>query len=821
MKIQQQHDRNHQQSPSTSQQFQQSQSQQSPFQSALEQELGQQHSSTPGQGRSGVYLRTGHAYGSSSGSPIGSQTGSTGTSAGAGAYEEIRVDVDGMAPTMTVSGTIWRLTTGAQNWIATVSRQADGSYSGPIGYREGNPLLRPYSSLSVQLTGRFPLEQPRAVVAFQRPDGPDKVLGYSYARPFFSELEIEVDRTADTSAATEIQPQQQSDHQQPSPKPTQKTPQPRSESRSEARSESRSELHDESALDLTRAFQRQGIKVLHTGSDEPIDIGAASAQPSWTDIELHDAAQRHAAMRHQTQQQRSQQQKHQQQTGTKSGSAAQTYPVQHQHPGSHLDESPQQHIWTLFTKRHEYGPGITGAVLDGIGRRQQPIQACVVFNDSSLADIQTGEGDAEAQQQRIRFVSAVREIGHALGLADSWDKSRPMSWVPMADEPEARSFMNDPTRVAGGPKAFFADFPYLFSEEELRFLRHMPGHPEQQTAIPWFEHQSYEQVRRAVQMTGSGLRLKIRVGRPAGPDGTVRFGMLEPVIGQISLKNQSHAPVVVDHNLLKDDDLSIVVMRKGSGEARMLRPIVRHSRQSQPFVLQPGESLQQQVMLSAGVGGWQITEPGTYRVYAALRCSSGVGASGMAGQVLAQPLTVQVDRPVSREQEKLADEVCSEQVGRVLALGGSRVLDEANEVLRRVVQQIPKEPLARHAAAALAYAACVPGKVLEGTGEKQHLIVPPTDPQTARPMIDAAYGDLDAAFETFGPVRLSRDVLRIGEALSGQGEQKRSAEMADKLARCLQQHEVKPQAVERVRQTQQRFSGTSGSKQQSGQQPKK
>jgi len=756
---------------------QQSQPQPARFQSAVEQEPHQQHP-TPGQGRSGIYLRTDHAYGSGNDSATGSQTGSTGTSSGSGAYEEIRVDIDGMAPTMTVSGTIWRLTTGAQNWIAGVSRQPDGSYSGPIGYREGNPLLRPYTSLTMQLTGRSPMEQPRAVVAFQRPDGPDKILGYSYAGPFFAELEIEVDCTADTSAATEIQP----------------------------RTGPRTGPQDQSMLDLTGAFHRQGIRVLHSGSDEPIDIGAASAQPSWSDIELHDAAQRHAAMRHQAQQQQ-----HQRPGGSKPGSAR-TYPVQQQHQGSHPDDSPQQHIWTLFTRSHEHGAGITGAVLDGIGRRQHPIQACAVFNDSSLADIRTGERDTEAQQQRIRFVSAVHEIGHALGLGDSWDKSRPMSWVPMADEPEARSFMNDPTRVAGGPKAFFADFPYLFSGDELRFLRHLPGHPEQQTAIPWFEHQSYEQVRRAVQMTGSGLRMKIRVGRQADPDGTVHFGMLEPVIGEISLKNHSHAPVVVDHNLLKDDDLGIVVMRKGSGEARMLRPIVRHSRQSQPFVLQPGESLQQQVMLSAGVGGWQITEPGTYRVYAALRCSSGVGASGMAGQVLAQPLTVQVDRPASREQEKLADEVCSEQVGRVLALGGSRVLDEANEVLRRVVQQIPKEPLARHAAAALAYAACVPGKVLEGTGEKQHLIIPPTDPQTARPMIDAAYGDLDAAFETFGPVRLSRDLLRIAEALSGQGEQKRAAEMTDKLARCLQQHEVKPQAVERVRQSQQRFAGTSGSK---------
>ncbi|MEY9963007.1 hypothetical protein ABIA33_001033 [Streptacidiphilus sp. MAP12-16] len=754
-----------------------------------QQHESQQSQQIPGQAtsRSGLYLRTDHAYGSSN--------GTTSQAAGAGAYEELRVDVDGIAPTMTVSGTIWRLTTGAQNWIASVDRQPDGSYSGPIGYREGNPLLRPYTSVKLQLTGRSPLAQPRAVVSFQRTDGQDKVLGYSFARPFFREAEIEVDRTGDSAAVIRVQPETHS-HQQVRPQ-------------------------QQPMMDLAEAFARQGIQVVVHGSDEPVDIDAA--QSAWSDVELHDAAQRHAAVRTSAGPTRQQRRK-----------AEQQYPIAQQsmlqQERHHLHEdSAQQHIWTLFAKSHQHGPGISGAVLDQVGPEQ--IQTCVLFGDSYLAadhlaadeqngtSEQNGTGDAAAQRDRLRFVAAVREIGHALGLADSWDKSRPMAWVPMADEPEARSFMNDPSRVAGGSKAFFADFRYLFSEEELRFLRHMPGRPEQQTAIPWFEHQAFELVRRASEATGSGLRLKIRLARPADPHGVIRFGMLEPVIGEFSLKNRSAGPVVVDRHLLAGEDLGIVVKQKG-GEARLLRPVVRHSRQVEPYVLQPGESLQQQIMLSAGASGWQITEPGTYRIYAALRTSSGVGAGGPAAQVLARPAMLQVDRPASREQERIADEVCVEQVGRVLALGGSRVLDEANEVLRRVVDRIPESALAKHAAAALAYAACVPGKVLEGTQDKQHLSVPPTDPQAARPMLDLAFGDLDAAFETFGPVRLSRDVRRVAEALGAQGEQRRASEMTDKLVRCLEQREVKPSAVEQVREAQRRLAGTKpGTK--PGEQPKR
>ncbi|GHG61377.1 hypothetical protein GCM10018779_29170 [Streptomyces griseocarneus] len=48
--------------------------------------------------------------------------------------------------------------------------------------------------------------------------------------------------------------------------------------------------------------------------------------------------------------------------------------------------------------------------------------------------------------------------------------------------------------------------------------------------------------------------------------------------------------------------------------------------------------------------------------------------------------------------------MCTDTVGRVLALGGSRVLDDANDVLREVTERIPDQPVALHAAACLATA---------------------------------------------------------------------------------------------------------------------
>ena len=60
--------------------------------------------------------------------------------------------------------------------------------------------------------------------------------------------------------------------------------------------------------------------------------------------------------------------------------------------------------------------------------------------------------------RRMVFWTAVHEMGHAFNLAHSWQKSLGTPWIPLANEPEARSFMNYPFNVAGGQSAFFADF---------------------------------------------------------------------------------------------------------------------------------------------------------------------------------------------------------------------------------------------------------------------------------------------------------------------------------------------------------------------------
>ncbi|MGV9944149.1 hypothetical protein [Streptomyces sp. NPDC003401] len=657
-----------------------------------------------------------------------------------GLFEELRVDVDGPAPTMTVSGRVWRLVTGGLTWIAKVTEQPDGSYAGPIGYRDGNASLRPATSVRVRLSGRPPLQPLAAQVTFSRPGAADLVLGYTFARSAFREVGIEFDRV---EGAEQTDAYALHDH------PVRPAGLP------------------DITLTVEDAYARQGIQVTRTRGSNVIPR-SASVDDKWSDIEMHDAMQQHWS---------------------------------EWKPGPGGQGVAQWQVWTLFAGLHDMGRKLGGIMFDDIGTAQR--QGCAIFSDSFISELPPNDPAPEAFARRMRFWTAVHEIGHCFNLAHAWDKSEGTPWMPLVDEPESRSFMNYPFLVHGGEQAFFRDFSYFFSENELRFLRHAPERFVQMGSIPWFDHHAFEQVR---QYSAPGpLTLSLRAGRDPDHQGAYRYGMLEPVIGELKLANTSTDPVMVDGNKLIGDDLGVVIQREGETEARMHRPYMKYCMRPEPVVLQPGEALYGQIVLSSGLGGWQMAEPGTYRVYAALRTAA-AGAS--TGQVMAAPLRLRVERPAGREQERLADDVCTDAVGRVLALGGSRVLRGANDVLRDVVDRIPDEAVARHAAACLALAETVPGKVVRngGDGGSPRLELTTADLKSGWRRTEQAYGDLDAAAETFGHIRLTRDIEHIARSLDQQGKSEPATRLVRGLARTLESRRVKPAVVKRVRKLEQQLA---------------
>lgn len=110
--------------------------------------------------------------------------------------------------------------------------------------------------------------------------------------------------------------------------------------------------------------------------------------------------------------------------------------------------------------------------------------------------------------------------------------------------------------------------------------------------------------------------------------------------------------------------------------------------------LDPKKSLFTSLFISAGASEWVIDLPGRYTV------RGYVYINGVP--VVSNKLSITVEKPRSRHLESIAADYFAEDVGRVLAFDGSRVMYHANDVLQRCVEPDIPPAIAHHARIALA-----------------------------------------------------------------------------------------------------------------------
>ena len=638
-------------------------------------------------------------------------------------FEELRVDVDGLMPTMTISGTIRRIFGGRLTWIARVTKDpATGRWSGPISYRNGTNSLRPQANVSVKLSGGpFLPSTKKATATFSGGSGAPVTLHYTFKTSAFRKVAFEYDTVSDATAVTAHNPTSHPNHEPSVPN---------------------------TALTLESAYARLGFQVTKSGGDSVIPIGAAGANTTWSDQEMHDAMQAH---------------------------------------WSNWADAPQWALWVLFARQHDVGSGRGGIMFDDIGTAQR--QGTAIFSDSFISVPPAGEVNPGPWVERMRFWTAMHEIGHAFNLAHSWQKSLGTAWVPLTDEPSALSFMNYPYNYPAGLDAFFAAFKYGFSPDELLFMRHAPERFVKMGAEPWFENHGFEQETfEELRETVTGpLALDLRVHRAP------RFEFLEPVVVELRLKNVSSIPVVVDQNTLEGDSLAIVAAKKGGATKRWL-PFARHCSAPAPVVLQPEEALYTSVFVSAGAGGWLIDEPGGYTLYAAVE-------AGDRGTAFSKPLGIVVERPATAEAERLAGDVFTADVAHTLAFGGSRVLDVANQALAEVAEQLPDSKAAVHATAALGAPMASDGKVLRANADGDETVkVVKAAPARARELLSATLGDFDKAAESLGHIEVTRQTRALAGVLATEGDDAARTDLLNGSADALARRGVLPGVVEALRQ---------------------
>ena len=174
--------------------------------------------------------------------------------------EELRLDVDGLYPQNTASGSISGLKVKPVNWIAKLKHTGVNTYAGGIWFKDGNVAAFPYTKVQITVTKpNFPTS---ATVKFSG-GGTTLTRTYQFKSPYFRKVEFECDHAQGVSNATSFNTG--SHPNRPASLPVE-------------------------TLTVQKIYRRAGFDV-HTTAGNTVPISLAGANSRWSDGEMHDAMQ--------------------------------------------------------------------------------------------------------------------------------------------------------------------------------------------------------------------------------------------------------------------------------------------------------------------------------------------------------------------------------------------------------------------------------------------------------------------------------------------------------------------------------------------------
>jgi hypothetical protein len=376
-------------------------------------------------------------------------------------------------------------------------------------------------------------------------------------------------------------------------------------------------------LSVPNAFADAGIELQVSSSANvisPAGVGAA-----WSDSELHNAMVNHFSL---------------------------------------FTNAPEWRTWLLVASAHEENDGYRGIMFDTSDAFQR--QGCAVFYDAIK-----GEDPAN---QRAQLRTYVHELGHAFNLLHSWEKN-------LADPPQPLgpnngfgdlSWMNYAWRyqaAPGGPTgeaAYWAAFPFQFTNSELLHLRHgfykdvvMGGNPFGLGAAEVEPDFFKEAI-----VDNSGLALELRAEDGLGRPRTFAYG--EPVVVELKLSTTDLRGVDTHVYLHPKDNFVTIMIQHPSGRTMVYEPLLKRcADQSRTIRLDSNRpAIYESAYIGFGNGGQYFDQPGQYKIRAQYVASDG-------SRVISPVLTIRVRMPVTEADVEVGELLLGEEVGKLLYLLGS------------------------------------------------------------------------------------------------------------------------------------------------------
>ena len=467
----------------------------------------------------------------------------------------------------------------------------------------------------------------------------------------------------------------------------------------------------------------------------------------------------------------------------------------------HHENDTTAKTWIMNVGTHESAPEIGSLVMEEIEGRK--VNGISIFQDSFRTKTPK---DEPAIHREILFAS-MHGLGDVMGLGHSWQKrgvgQTHLPGLPLDNEPEARSFMNDPDRVKGGENRFFSDFTYRYSDSELMLLRHGVGMNDEGRNLDWYEHHGFGGV-----TTGGteDLDLTFRLNRLSP---VVQF--MEPVTMEMKLTNRGLTPLLVDNDILENQNQLSVIINRNGFPARHLQPVFHIHQRFQRLVLMPGESIFGNVMISVGRNGWMIDEPGTYNIEGILHLDG--------GDLVARPLLIRVERARSFEEEIIAQDFLNLEMASLISSGGSLLLSNCNDILNEITHRFHGHRVALHAHRMLGTTMVrdhklllIDGNIPEGNtvadiGGRFSVINADLN-EGMKHLIAAVDNTNDRAIETFGHIGFLELVNRTCDQLMVAARKTDAVKIQTELLETMTRRRVKTSVIEGIGHTIKRFNAT-------------
>jgi Peptidase family M28 len=471
--------------------------------------------------------------------------------------------------------------------------------------------------------------------------------------------------------------------------------------------------HD--VLTFEKAFAASGVRVTRSSHGNVVITSEAGSDKRWSDRELHDAMEKH---------------------------------------WSAFANKPQWKMW-IFLAELATSDSLGGIMFDGrinepggVDRQGTAVfTKCHFFHSVDGAYIQENPPKVEAVKREL-FFNLIHETGHAFNLAHSFQKQlvvrpgdtawSPPAWMPLASDDRALSWMNYPDRPSPGLNAswFYNRFRFRFDDNENLFLRHAPANFVEMGNEDWFVNHG----RVARESLDRRLELKVRSRKAV-------YEVGEPVIFELRLGNNSNRPVMVHENLDPSDGQVEMAITTPNGERRPFISLMQTRVRLKEKILQPNEALYHAVNLTVGRFGFPFKTPGPYRIEAGFRNLDG-GTAASIMQLWVRP-------PANFDDMRVAGELYTARVGRVLSVGGSRVMDDVNERLKWVCDGLgERHPATYYLTAARAEPLADKFKVLEPGSEKVTVLDP--DPEEVEKELAPVVENSEAAADAVGHITYRR-----------------------------------------------------------------